>query len=111
MATKLVQIDNELTELRIEVLKNELEEAQALLLSQRVPEEPAGESRVIRFSKYGNTYCFAAIKVSQGNFASARWYVTQDGSRSSRQGHPAKTWGELLSWIGERNWDKIEVLS
>ena len=41
----------------------------------------------------------------------AVWYITQDGSRSSRQGHAPKTWDGLLDWIGERHWDSIEVLS
>lgn len=110
MAVKLMQVDLALTALRVQELERQLaKEREALAEAQ--PVEPAGENRVIRFAKYGNTYCFAAIKVRDIVTGVDRWYVTQDGSRSSRQGHAPKTWDALLEWIGERNWGGIEVLS
>jgi hypothetical protein len=68
------------------------------------PQEPAGLNTVVRFRKYRAQYSFAAIKVGTS------WYLTQDGSRSSRQGHAPKTWDELLEFIGDRNWASVEVL-
>lgn len=111
MATKLIQGNAGLVELRIEELERQLEEERRELAQLQRPAEPAGDNRVIRFAKYGNTYSFAAIKVGSGLGQPALWYVTQDGSRTSRQGHAPKTWDALLDWIGARNWDKIEVLS
>lgn len=67
--------------------------------------EPKEQGSVIRFAKFNQEYQFAAIKIGDG------WYVTQDGSRSSRQGYSPKAWSELLTWIGDRNWETIEVLS
>ncbi|ASZ75510.1 hypothetical protein KIW74_gp18 [Mycobacterium phage Kimona] len=69
-----------------------------------VPQEPA-EGSVIKFRKFNQAYTFAALRIGD------RWFVTQDGSRSSRQGYSPKTWEQLLVWIGERNWSTIEVLS
>lgn len=120
MATKLMKVDAELTRLRIEELERQLA-AEHEVLDNAKPSEPSGENRVIRFAKYGNTYCFAAIKITQTAVVgdttagrvvtTARWYITQDGSRTSRQGHAPKSWDALLQWIGERNWTQIEVLS
>lgn len=115
MATTLM-VDNRgriARTLRIRELERQLE-AERDALEPAVPVEPTEENAVIRFSKYGNTYSFAAIKVAQspdGVHGPCKWFITQDGSRSSRQGHAPKAWGELLSWIGERNWGRIEVLS
>jgi hypothetical protein len=67
--------------------------------------EPEDEGSVIRFRKYGQHYLFAAMKV--GDY----WYLTQDGSRSSRQGKPPLPWWGLLDFIGERNYSTIEVLA
>ncbi|ATN88142.1 hypothetical protein SEA_CINDARADIX_69 [Mycobacterium phage Cindaradix] len=89
---------------RIEELERELALAKAVR-EEFVPVEPVEDGAVIRFVKYNLSYTFAAIKVM------GRWYITQDGSRSSRQGHAPKAWDELLDWIGQRNWHRIEVLS
>lgn len=114
MATKLTQDgagDARLVEARIRELELQLENERAELAAlQAPPSEPQGDGAVIRFAKYGKGFCFAAIKVTD-LLGCSRWYVTQDGSRSSRQGHPPKTWDALLEWIGGRNWDGIEVLS
>lgn len=67
--------------------------------------EPVEQGSVIRFRKYDQKYSFAAIKIDY------HWYVTQDGSRSARQGRPPMLWSELLDWIGERNYSTVEVLS
>ena len=105
--------------------KQALEEAQARLaefvadidnlkaaIAEATPDEPQADRAVIRFKKYGGRYDYAAIRTADGNpFQESKWYVTQDGTRSSRQGIAPKTWAELLEWIGERNWDRIEVLS
>jgi len=64
---------------------------------------------VIRFRKYGGACNFVAIKIASG--IGALWYVTVDGSRSSRQGIPPEDWQELTDWIDEHNWDRIEVIS
>jgi len=75
-------------------------------LAAAVPEEPAETGSVIRFRKYRGAYTFAALKVPAG-----RWFLTQDGSRTPRQGYAPKDWGQLLTFIGEHNWGSIEVLS
>ncbi|AOT24727.1 hypothetical protein PBI_STASIA_71 [Mycobacterium phage Stasia] len=89
---------------RIEELEAELALAKAVR-EEFVPVEPTEDGSVVRFVKYNLSYTFAAIKVL------GRWYITQDGSRSARQGHAPKAWDELLAWIGQRNWHRIEVLS
>ncbi|AHG24117.1 hypothetical protein PBI_NYXIS_72 [Mycobacterium phage Nyxis] len=89
---------------RIEELERELALAKAVR-EEFIPVEPAEDGAVIRFVKYNLSYTFAAIRVL------GRWYITQDGTRSPRQGHAPKAWDELLAWIGERNWHRIEVLS
>ena len=116
MATKLIQENADATagvvELRIAELERQLEAEKADLAALRLPPpEPVGENAVIRFAKYGGAYAFAAIKVPGATGQSWYWYITQDGSRTSRQGHAPKTWVALLDWIGERNWAAIEVLS
>lgn len=68
-----------------------------------VPSEPVGLGAVIRFKKW-HGYSYAAIRTPKG------WFITQDGSRSARQGIPPKDWDSLLQWIAERNWHSIEVL-
>jgi hypothetical protein len=105
MATTLVDEDVQSLNARIEELRAELALAEVARASY-MPEEPTEVGSVVRFSKYNFGYTFAAIKVPNG-----LWYITQDGRRTSRQGHAPKTWGELLTWIGERNWHRIEVLS
>ncbi|QBP31457.1 hypothetical protein KIY76_gp72 [Mycobacterium phage Miramae] len=104
MAVTLVDEDVRGLNARIEELEAELALARAVR-EQYIPVEPAEDGAVIRFVKYNLTYTFAAIRVL------GRWYITQDGSRSARQGHAPKAWDELLAWIGERNWHRIEVLS
>lgn len=74
------------------------------LIDDLQPTEPAGDEVVIKFKKYNQAYSFAALKVGGG-----LWYITQDGSRSSKQGHEPMTWARLLEFIGERNWDTIKV--
>lgn len=81
-----------------------LEQARAALASF-TPDEPLGQAAVVRFKKFRHAYSYAAIRVGD------HWYVTQDGTRTSRQGVAPLAWDELLEWIGERNWDTIEVLS
>ena len=110
MAQALVSaVDRDIVEMRIRELEDQLAVEKALL--QR-PAEPLGRDVVIRFTKYGSGYTFAALKVGGSNpFEPAKWFLTQDGSRTSRQGHPPKVWADLLTWIGERNWASIEVLS
>jgi len=105
MATALVDETVQSLNVRIEELEAELALAKVARESF-TPEEPAEEGSVIRFQKYNYGYTFAAIKVPNG-----LWYLTQDGSRSARQGHAPKTWAELLAFIGPRNWHRIEVLS
>jgi hypothetical protein len=78
-------------------------------LQYYVPVEPLAEDVVIRFRKYGLAYTFAAIRIITG-IGDAVWYITQDGTRPQSRKAP-KTWGDLLEWIGERNWGTIAVLS
>lgn len=81
-----------------------LEQARAALASF-TPDEPLGQAAVVRFKKFRHAYSYAAIRVGD------HWYVTQDGTRTSRQGVAPLAWDDLLEWIGDRNWDSIEVLS
>ncbi|AFF28348.1 hypothetical protein FDI09_gp22 [Mycobacterium phage Twister] len=105
MATALIDTTEAARTKRwIELLERKLQDAQEKL-STLSPVEPAEEGTVVRFRKYNQVYTFAAIKVGH------LWFITQDGSRTSRQGHAPKTWQALLDWIGERNWSTIEVLS
>ncbi|AGK88003.1 hypothetical protein M041_gp16 [Mycobacterium phage Severus] len=111
MATKLLEQNPNTSviarkEAWINTLEVHLEKARQQLaeLTSELP-EPAEEGTVIRFRKYNQIYTFAAIKVG------GSWFITQDGSRTSRQGHAPKSWSQLLAWIGERNWNTIEVLS
>lgn len=103
MATNLSTINRTNAQLRIDSLKVALAEAE-FDLSSAQPDEPNRDA-VIRFFKYNGSYPFAAI------CASGLWYVTQNGKRSAAQGYPARKWADLVEWIGERNWDSIEVLS
>lgn len=107
MATSLITVDKDLIEARINDLTAQLEEEQGKLLELQ-PKEPVTPGSVVRFRKYN--YTWAAIKTTTitGNY---RWFITQDGSRSARQGVAHKSWSELLEWIAGRNWDTIEVLS
>ncbi|AFU20696.1 hypothetical protein SEA_CHUPACABRA_70 [Mycobacterium phage Chupacabra] len=105
MATALIDTaEAARTKRWIDLLERKLQDAQEKL-STLTPVEPAEEGSVVRFRKYNQIYTFAAIKVGD------RWFITQDGSRTSRQGHAPKTWAQLLEWIGERNWTTVEVLS
>lgn len=105
MASSLTTINPSALKERIALLQVELAEAEFDLASAK-PREPEGKYAVIRFSKYSSGYTFAALRTPSG-----LWFITQDGSRSSRQGHAPKSWDNLLIWIGERNWAGIEVLS
>ena len=116
MATTLVAENAAVVKLRIEELEQQLR-AQQELLANATPREPIGDGTVVRFTNWEG-YEYAAIRVPQRGVTSSpfaatahRWYVTQDGSRSSRQGVPPKNWVELLNWIGAKNWHTIEVLS
>lgn len=102
--------DIEASERAIAAATAAIDEAKAALKGL-TPDEPAGADAVVRFRKYNGRYSYAAIKTVEGPLEQARWFVTQDGTRSARQGIPPKTWPELLEWIGERNWDAIRVLS
>lgn len=86
-----------------EALQRQLAEIQAGLASL-VPDEPAGQGTVVRFRKYNRRYTYAAIRVL------SEWYLTQNPTRPQDRKAP-KTWAELLDFVGERNWDTIEVLS
>jgi hypothetical protein len=115
VATSLVTVSKDLVEARIAELTAELAKEQQTLATLR-PDEPSGTSTVIRFQKFD--YTWAAIKVggSIGDYIrtgqpEARWFVTQDGSRTARQGVPPMKWDDLLDWISQRNWNSIEVLS
>ncbi|WP_099021203.1 hypothetical protein [Mycolicibacterium palauense] len=88
---------------RIADLTHELEVAQEEYENAQ-PVEPQSIGSVIRFTNW-NGYLYAAIKLDKG------WYVTQDGSRSARQGIKPMTWEKLLEWVGVRNWEDMEVLS
>ena len=103
MATSLSTINRGNAQARIESLKVALAEAEFDLASAQ-PDEPNRDA-VIRFYKYNATYPFAAV------CAGGEWYVTQNGKRSASQGYPPRKWADLVEWIGQRNWDSIEVLS
>lgn len=110
MATNLIESTSVDALQRIAELEDELAAAKKLL--EQRPAEPSGTATVVRFRKYGQAYSFAAIRI--GNTIGSRvgiWYVTQDGTRTSRQGIGPKSWDELLDWIGDRNVSTIEVLS
>lgn len=70
-----------------------------------IPAEPAADGTVIRFAKYNRSYWFAALR------ASGKWFVTHSSVSTHKNQHAPRTWPELLQWIGERNWDGIEVLT
>lgn len=109
MATTLLPAgqDRMSAKLRIRELEEQLAQERALLAD---PVEPVGMHSVIRFVKYNQKYTFAAIKAYTDGTGQGVWFITQDGSRSSRQGHPQRNWDGMLSFIGERNWANIEVL-
>lgn len=111
MATSLVSVNRDHVKARIEHLQAELA-AELELLSESKPVEPTDNEAMIRFKKFG--YSWGAIRVFTDptlGAPSVRWFITQDGSRSARQGIPAKTWVDLLEWMSERNWDTIKVMS
>lgn len=110
MATQLVTASPSLIQARISELEDLLNEEKALLALAQRPVEPVEKDAVIRFRKYDQQYSFAAIAAGKNTFGHKLWYITQDGSRTSRQGHAPKLWMDLLQWIGQRNWDTIEVL-
>ncbi|AGK87552.1 hypothetical protein M045_gp73 [Mycobacterium phage HINdeR] len=112
MATKLMSEPTglmktaEQQERWIELLERRLDVAKAKLAEiTSGPAEPVEDFTVVRFRKYNQMYTFAAMKVGR------RWFLTQDGSRTSKQGKAPMVWSDLLDFIGERNWDTIEVLS
>lgn len=107
MATSLVTVSKDLVEARIAELQAQLEEEQEKLIELR-PTEPEGDFAVIRFTKFGYTWAAIKTRTITGRYL---WYVTQDGSRSARQGVTPKTWDDLIDWISDRNWEFIEVLS
>ncbi|QKO02469.1 hypothetical protein KIV64_gp19 [Mycobacterium phage DroogsArmy] len=112
MATKLVHaetVDTVLLDGWIATLEQSLKEARERQAEAKRPLEPAGKDVVIRFRKYDRRYSFAALKVVGIGYP--KWFLTQDGTRSSRQGKAPMVWSDLLDFIGERNWDTIEVLS
>lgn len=80
-----------------------LDQAKARLKSL-VPDEPLGQGTVVRFKKYNRRYTYAAIRVG------SEWYLSQNPTRPQDRKAP-KYWSELLEFIGDRNWDTIEVLS
>lgn len=104
MSTLLVDQSRAEIQGRLAEVRAEAAELESLLADSR-PQEPEAEGSVIRFRKYNGCYSFAAIRTPNGS-----WYITQNGSRSPRQGHAPKGWDALLDWIGVRNWDAIEVL-
>lgn len=73
-------------------------------LKNLTPEEPLGQGTVVRFKKYNRRYTYAAIRVG------SEWYLSQNPTRPQDRKAP-KYWSELLEFIGDRNWDTIEVLS
>jgi hypothetical protein len=102
MATSLLA-DRQAQKQAIALAEAALEKAKAAL-ADLTPDEPLGTGAVIRFKKYRHAYSYAAIR------ATDHWYLTQDGTRPGSRKAP-KTWDELLEWIGESNWNTIEVLS
>lgn len=110
MATSLVPTgtDRQLAKFRIAELEEQLALERSVLAD---PIEPVANHSVIRFVKYDQSYTFAAIRAYTDGAGEGVWFITQDGSRTSRQGHAPKTWPALLLFIGERNWVNIEVLS
>ena len=113
MATNLMSANSihaSLLKARISELEAQLNDAKSDLADAR-PKEPVNNHSVIRFTKYDQKYTFAAIRAYTDGLHRGVWFITQDGSRTSRQGHSPKTWDELLTFIGERNWNRVEVLS
>lgn len=110
MAKHLVPegIDRIIVSERIAELELELERSRKLL---DAPQEPQAVHSVVRFVKYDQRYTFAAIKAYTDAAGIGIWFLTQDGSRTSRQGHAPKYWADLLRFIGERNLHTLEVLS
>ena len=102
MATKLIDTHHEAKLRRLAELNAELAELEADLIF--TPEEPASLDTVVRFRKFDRQYTYAAIKVGY------EWYLTQNPERPQDR-RPPKTWSELLTFIGERNFDTIEVLA
>lgn len=77
---------------------------EAFELEARKPNEPEsldGRSPVIRFSKTfhagAKRYEYAAIGIH------GRWFLTGQNTDFFR-------WEELMGWIGEDNWETVEVL-
>lgn len=110
MATSLVEVSADLVRARIEDLTRQLELAESDL-EELTPQEPESLHAVIRFWKWDQSYIYVAVKTHLNADGKGVWYISQDGSRTSRQGIPPKTWAQLVAWIGERNWARIEVLS
>lgn len=104
MASTILDADYGIAASRVSALEQALVAARAEM-EALVPSEPEAIGSVVRFRKYNFGYTFAAIKTPN-----ELWYITQDGTRTSRQGHAPKSWDDLLAWIGQRNWHRIEVL-
>jgi hypothetical protein len=102
MATSIA-VNRSVLKNRAEALEAQLREIQKGLASL-VPDEPVGLGTVIRFKKFNRQYSYAAIKVGD------EWYLTQNPNRPQDRKLP-KTWDELLDFVGERNWETVEVLS
>lgn len=82
-------------------LEAQLAEARRELADAKPP-LPKFDGAVIKFDKFD--YAWAAIKVK------GKWYVTQDGSRTARQGIAPMTDDAFLAWVYESNWDSIEQM-
>jgi hypothetical protein len=102
MATSLTA-DRKVLKAQAAELARQLAEVQKGL-ENLVPDEPAGAGAVIRFKKFRQAYTYAALRVGE------QWYLTQNPARPQDRKLPMY-WEELVSWIGESNWDTIEVLS
>jgi hypothetical protein len=88
-------------------LKAQLDKVQESLAGY-TPDEPIEYGTVVRFRKFNQSYTYAAIKVP--TVGGTVWYLTQNPTRTQDRKAP-KSWDELLDFIGERNYDTIEVLS
>jgi hypothetical protein len=109
MATQLIaaEVDRSLVAARIAELELQLQAERELLAG---PREPVPMHSVIRFLKFDQKYTYAAIKSHIDSTGRGVWHTTQDGTRSPRQGVKPMYWEDLIKFIGQRNWARVEVL-
>lgn len=83
----------------------------AAVAASLTPAEPKDEGTVVRWTKWEGGYQYASIRGKNDFLDNGVWYTTQDPQRTGGNRILPMSWNDLLTRIGERNWDTLEVLS